>query len=123
MARAELTLQTSTRPGTAITFTNALVDGHAFQNERANVLLLVKNDSGASVTVTIATPATIDGLTIPDQGSAVAAGAMKVFGPFIKSIYNQDDSAGDTGLTDAVFVDTSAQTSVSYAAILVGSLG
>lgn len=122
MARTALTLQTSTRPGTAITFTAATADGRAFDNENENVLLLVKNDSGASVTVTIDTPATVDGLALPDQGGSVAAGAIKVFGPFNKSLYVQDDRAGDTGLQYAVFVDTSVTTSISLAAVKIGAL-
>lgn len=121
MARAELSLITTTRPGTAVTFTSATTDGHAFQNERENVLFLVKNDSGGSITVTIATPGTIDGLAIPDQGGSVAAGTIKVFGPFGKSLYNQDDSAGATGLTEAVFVNVSSITSVSYSALRMGA--
>jgi len=121
MARAELSLITTTRPGTAVTFTAATADGHAFQNERENVILLVKNDSGGAVTVSINTPGTVDGLAIPDQGGSVSAGTIKAFGPFRKSLYNQDDSGGDTGLTEAVFVNTSVQTSISYSAVKLGT--
>lgn len=122
MARAELSLQTSARSGQAVTFTNATVDGHAWDNTKEDVLILVKNDSAGAVAVSFDTPNTWDGLAIPDQGGSVAAGTIEVFGPFGKDMYNQDDSAGDTGLPEAVFIDTDTQTSVSYAAVRIGNL-
>lgn len=120
MARTELSLLTSVRTGLVLAFTSAIADGHAFQNERENILLVVKNDSGGAVTVSIDTN-NVDGLATPDQGGSVGAGTIEVFGPFGKGLYNQDDSAGDTGLTEAVFVDTSVQASISYAALKVGA--
>lgn len=45
----------------------------------AGVLLVVNNGSGGSITVTLATPETVDGdLTVQDRAVAVAAGAEAV---------------------------------------------
>lgn len=123
MARAELALQTTVR-GTGLTpsYTAAAADGHAFDGSSERVMLHVKNSGGGAVVVTIdCVKAALDGLTIPNLQVTVNAGAEKFIGPFPKSLYVQDDSGGDTGVEEAVFVDTDTQTGITYAAIKLGS--
>jgi hypothetical protein len=51
------------------------------------VVIYVKNGSGASIDVTIATPNTIDGLAIADRVVAVPAAGERVIGPFPTNNY------------------------------------
>lgn len=122
MARVALSVQSTARTGLEAAYTAATADGHAFDNTRENVFLHVKNGAGADTTVTISTPATVDGLAIPDRTVVVTASEDRFIGPFPKGLYNNDDSEGDTGLAEAVFVNVSPTTSVTYAAIKLGSL-
>lgn len=120
MAYTELTLQASDRDGTELTFSAATAGGEAFDNSGQNVLLVVNNGSAGAVVVTIETPGTVDGAAIADKTGSVAAGEIAVFGPFPKAAYNQAD--GDTGLSEAVRITTDTQTSITLAALRVGSL-
>lgn len=122
MARAALTVQSTSRSGLNAAYTAAAVDGHAFENLRENVVIHVKNGGAGAVVVTIATPATVDGLAVPDRTVSIPAGGERFIGPFSKSVYNQDDTEGDTGIEEAVFVNTDTQADVSYAAIKLGAL-
>lgn len=124
MARAVLALKTTARDATCnpTTYTAAAADGHAFDNSSGKVILAVKNGSGGSLTVTIGVAATVDGLAIADRTVTIADGDEDWIGPF-PTIYNKDDTAGDTGLSCCVFVDTSTQTSVTYQAIKWGAKG
>lgn len=115
MARAALTVQTPTSAGLAATYTAATVDGHAFDNSSGKVLLHVKNAGASPTNVTIDVAKTVDGLVIPDLVVAVANATEKFIGPFNKSLYNQDIATPD--IAEAVLVNTSNQTSVTYAAI------
>jgi hypothetical protein len=61
--------------GTALNFDNAAGGGDTCVTG-SDVRLYVKNGSGSSVTVTLATPGTVDGdLAIADRTVTVAAGA------------------------------------------------
>lgn len=111
MARTALSVQTITRAGITPSYSAANADGHSIQNSEANFILHVKNGSGSSITVTIATAAQIDGLDVSDRTVTVGAGAEKVIGTFPQSIYNQSDGT--------VNVDFSAVTSVTVAAFKV----
>jgi len=123
MARAVLTVQPTVRTGLNPSYTAAAADGHAFDNTTQRVMLHVKNSGGGAVVVTIdCVIATLDGLTIPNLQVTVPAGNERFIGPFPKDLYTQDDSAGATGLENAVFVDTDTQTGITYAAIRLGSL-
>lgn len=122
MARAALTIQTINSDGLYPTLVAATADGHAFDNSGQNVLVYVLNEDASPVDVTFETPITIDGEAVDDKVVAVPAGEFKIFGPFKRGWYNQDDSAGDTGIAKAVFVDTSTQTSVTYGAMQMGSV-
>jgi hypothetical protein len=49
-----------------------------------DTFLHIKNASGAPLTVTVATPNTVEGLAIADAAVAVAAGGAAFLGPFPK---------------------------------------
>jgi hypothetical protein len=119
MARTVLAVQQSLVGGLATAFTAATADGHGFSNPDGKTALVVKNASGVSTTVTIPTPATVNGLTISDLSVTVAAGVEKIIGGFPKGLFNNDDTEGDTGLSEAVFVNATPTTSVTYAAIRI----
>lgn len=121
MAFTELTIQSTGRTGSrAITWSAAAADGNSFDNRSHDVVLLVKNASGASVDVTIATPAGYDSLALTDLVVAVAAGAEAMIGPFPGHVYDQEDSGNS--IEKAILITTSAQASVSLAAVRLGSL-
>lgn len=122
MARTVLSLQTTARTGTAITYSAATADGHAIDNTSERVVFHVKNGSGSPVTVTIdAIAMTDDGtLAVSDRTVSVPGGEERIIGPFPNSFYGQADVG--LSLTKAVYINTSAQTSVTYAAIKLGDL-
>lgn len=71
---ATLATQVIGQAGTDITFSSAAGGGDACATG-SDVKLLVKNGSGSSITVTLATPGTVDGdLAIADRAVTVAAG-------------------------------------------------
>jgi len=120
MAYTELVYQEIVRTGLSPSYTGALATGHGFENSDESVILHVKNASGASVDVTISTPNTLDSLAISDLVVAVPAGEERFIGPFPAEVYEQYDS--DIDKRNLVLVDTSAQTSVTYAALKIGTL-
>jgi len=114
MARTALTVNEVVRAGVAFSPSAANVDGHSLANDRnAALFLYVNNGSGSSVTVTIQTPGTVDGLAVADRTVAVAAAAEKLIGPFPSGVYDQSDGA--------VYVDFSAVTSVTVAAFKIAA--
>lgn len=89
---ADITPQTTKRTANDITWAAASGGGDKFVNT-GKELLLVKNGSGGSINVTIATPNTVDGLTIADKVIAVADGKTAVLGPWPPATYsNASDS-------------------------------
>lgn len=123
MARTELSLQTTVRTGLNPSYAGATADGEGIDNTSQRVMLHVKNAGGGAVVVTLDTPGTVDGLAIPSLAVTVPAGEERFIGPFPRNVYNQDDSAGDTGLAEAVFIDTDTQTGITLGAFLLGSAG
>ena len=122
MARTELTLQTTTRAGLEVTPESGdQANGHSFDNESEKVVVWVINGSGASINVTIVTNATIDGIALTDKVVAVPAGEERFIGPFPNAIYGDVDA--DNSIDEAVFVDLSSDTSVTLAAIKLGTIG
>ena len=107
MARTALTVQQIDADGLEPALTAANVDGHSVAND-VGVYVEVANGSGASIDVTVPTPATQDGLAISDRVVAVPAGETRKIGPFPSRTYNQDDGT--------VHVDFSAVTSVTVGA-------
>lgn len=111
MARTAITPQAAVAAGTAVTFEAANVDGNSFTAARGRALH-VKNGSASPITVTVPTPASVDGLAVADRAVAVAAGAHTVIGlgaATAAGIYAQTDGS--------VYVDYSAVTTVTVAVI------
>lgn len=120
MARVAITPQAIVRTGLNATYTAALADGHGFTNSGRKKVIHVKNGGAGATVVTIPTPGTIDGLAIPDRTVSVPAGEDRFIGPF-SELYENDDSGGDTGISDAVFINTDVQTSVTYAVLYLST--
>lgn len=110
MARTDLTAQQIARTGLAPSYVAA--DGsnqNAFFND-GRTFLHVKNGGGSSITVTIDTPITVDGvLAVGNLAVGVTNGQERFIGPFPTNIYNQSDGR--------VHVDWSAVTSVTVACL------
>lgn len=73
--------------------------------------LAVKNASGSSITVTVATPYTQDSLSLADLTATVEDGETRLIGPFPRDSYEQSDGK--------VNVDWSSGTSVTVAVLKV----
>lgn len=86
---AVLTLSPIDRSGTvsAVPSAAASAGGDTMQNG-GNEFLLIKNASGASITVTAAITKTLDGVSAPGKQCVVEAGGTEAFGPFPPSLYN-----------------------------------
>lgn len=112
MARSALTVQTVALAGVTPSYSAANVDGHSFAND-GDTFLQVKNTSGSAITVTLQTPATVDGVALTDPTVTVpATTGDKMIGPFPTRAFNQ---AGGV-----VYVDFSAVTNVTCAAFHLG---
>lgn len=105
---ALLTVQTIARAGVAPTL-NAVSASDTFAND-GRTYIDVNNGGATSLTVTIVTPATVDGLAIDDRTVTIAAGQRRVIGPFPKATYNHPT----TGL---VTVNFSATASITCAVL------
>jgi len=108
MARTTLSIQDIVRSGLNPSYEAANADGESVDNN-GRVFLHIKNGSGVSVTVTIQTPGTVDGLAVADRTVVIPAGEERMPGVFPPADYNQSDGA--------VYVDFSAVTTVTVAAI------
>lgn len=106
MARTAITPQQIARTGLASALaTPDQANGNTFAND-GQCFLYVKNAAGSPITVTIATPGTVDGLAIADLTVSVpATTGERMIGPFPPGIYNQSDGT--------VYVDWSSATSVT----------
>lgn len=93
---ATLTVQTISREGITPSYAACAGGGDDFPNT-GQEFIHVKNGSGAPITVTIVTPATVDALAVADRTKAVAAGEEAMIGPFPTGTYN--DGTGKVGLT------------------------
>lgn len=114
MARTAITAQVVTPAGIVPSY--GAVDqanGNAFDNVQGDRVLHVKNGGGVSLTVTILTPATLEGEEVAERTVTVAAGAEKIIGPFSRRVFNQADSA--------VYVDWSVGASITAAVLQVTS--
>lgn len=74
-------------------------------------ILVVKNGDVSSMTVTVETPETVDGLDIADRTVTVAAGATAYI-PLTSTHYRQPVGSADAG---RAYVDYSSVTSVTRA--------
>jgi hypothetical protein len=113
MARISLARQQLSDTGLLAAYSQAAAEGHAVENN-GKVILHVKNDSEADVTVTILSGYIVSGLKLADRVVTVPAGKSVFIGPLDPKIYNQSD-----GLADQVAIDYSATEGVSIAALLV----
>ena len=105
MPRTAITPQQGLRAGGTITNEPANTEGNSFLPAQGRALT-VRNGSGSTITVTVPTPGTIEGLAIPERTFTVAAGAVGVFAPGASAgIYEQ------TG--GVIHVDYSAVASVT----------
>lgn len=97
--------------GSVIAFTApVLADGDAVY---PNNMLVVQNNSGATITLTIQTGGSAGNYAIADPTVTVAAATAKLIGPFDKALFAQP-SGVDAGL---VYIDYSAVTSVLRAVV------
>lgn len=119
MARTVLATQRTTRAGIALTFSAAPVDGHGIDNAGEDVMLYVKNGGASPITVTVLTPRTIDGLALPDLTVTIPNAGERIIGPFPNDLYAAEDTELD--ITKCVQVNFSAVTSVTVAAVRLGS--
>jgi hypothetical protein len=112
MARSALTVQTISLSGVTPSYAAANVDGHEFTND-GKTFLQVKNTSGSPITVTLQTPATVDGVALADPTVSVpATTGDKMIGPFPTRAFNQSGGV--------VYVDFSAVTNVTVSAFHLG---
>jgi hypothetical protein len=110
---ATLTVQNIVRAGLEPSYDAAAAGGDEFANT-GDEFIHVKNGDGSSHTVTIETPATVDGLAVADRDVAIPAGEERMIGPFPGSTYNDGDGMvqltydGVTSVTLAVLKVTGA---------------
>lgn len=87
--------------------------GDTFTNTGQEIAV-IKNGSGAPITVTFVTPATLDGLAVTDLTVSVGAGETRAVGPFPPGVYNDANGlvsmtySGVTTLTVAILKVTPA---------------
>lgn len=111
MARVSVATQKIAGTGLVPVMTAPTAEGDII--DAGQVALLVTNGSGAAINVTAQTPATQSGLAVAENIVAVVAGATVLIGPFPAGTYARP-AAPDTG---RVYVDYSAQTSVTRAVV------
>jgi len=108
---ATLSVQTIDRAGDGLTpsFAAAAGGGDEFPNT-GREFIVVKNGSGATITVTAVTPQTVSGLGVADEAYAVPASGERYIGPFPPSTFNNTSTgrvsltySGVTSLTVGVF--------------------
>ncbi len=87
MATTTLTVQEITRSGINPALTAANEDGHTITNDGRRTFFYVYNGDDEAVTVTFATPNTVDDLAISDRAVSVPAGEYRMVGPFPTSYY------------------------------------
>lgn len=103
---AALTVVASARFANAITWANAAGGGDEFANTGKELLLVSHtNGGGSTVTLTITTEATSDGLAVADRTVSIAAGSFHVLGPFPKGIYNDADGNVNLAWSSATDID------------------
>lgn len=110
MARTTVSASQISRTAAALSAAAANVDGHAV-TWRETLFFYVANGGGSSITATVPTPGTVDGLAIADLTVTVPAGQNRLFGPFPADYYRQSDST--------VHINFSGVTSVTFAALYV----
>lgn len=93
MATVALTVQQVSRSGLDVTANKTTVvtaNTYTFQND-GRTKLYVKNATGSTCVVTVATPNTVDGLAVADRTVSVATAKEFFIGPYPPEIYNDDN--------------------------------
>lgn len=112
MARLDVTTQQITRGGLTPAMTQPNVDGDVV--DCGGTFLYVDNASAGSIDVTVQSPVTVSGLDVEDLVVAVAAGAVKLIGPFPPSVFGRPSGDVDAG---RAYVNYSSQASVTRAVV------
>lgn len=103
MARTSVATQNITTDGLALATSEPTVDGDVIR--AGNLALYLENTSASAVTVTVQTPATVDGLDVDELVVSVAAGETKLVGPLPRATFGRPSEASvDPG---RVYVDYS----------------
>lgn len=95
---ADLATQNISRAGIVPSFSAAAGGGDKFIPDEDTYIEAI-NGSGGAITVTIATPKTVDGEAIADRAVSVAAGARRKIGPFPKSLFADPADSGKAAIT------------------------
>lgn len=93
---ATLTPEQVSLTGLDATQNAATGGGDEFLNN-GNIILRVENGSGAPITVTVISQATISGLAVADAAVTIPAGEFRFIGPFPPSLFN--DANGKAQIT------------------------
>jgi hypothetical protein len=109
MARTVLVAQPVTDAGLAATYVAADAANGMTYRLIPHRLLHIKNGGGASITVTITTPLTVNGLAVADRTATVGAGTDQFFSLGVDNAYQQPDGT--------VFIDFSSATTVTVAVL------
>ena len=108
---AALTTQHVNHAGVTPSYASCAGGGDTF-TPGDRVMLHVKNGSGGSLTVTVATPGSVDGdLAVTDLAVAVGAGAEKMIGPFPAQHF------ADPALSGAAAISYSGVTTLTIAVL------
>lgn len=90
---ATLTAVKAARSANLFAAVAAAAGGDDFVNDGKKLLVIEHtNGAGADMTLTIATPMTVDGEDVGEKAIAVVKGTRQLLGPFPKSIYNDGDA-------------------------------
>jgi len=93
---ATIATQTISRTGLEAAYSAAAAGGDDFVNT-GKEFIHIRNASVGDITVTIVTPATVDGLAVADRAVVVTAAEERFIGPFQTTYYN--NSSGKVALT------------------------
>ena len=74
-------------PGLTATYTAIITDGISFSNDGAT-FLHVKNGAASTMTITVQSQITVDGLAVADLAVEVGASEERFIGPFPTTTYN-----------------------------------
>ncbi|MEK7178551.1 MAG: hypothetical protein AAB721_02775 [Patescibacteria group bacterium] len=92
---ATLTVLTSKRSanGNDLVGVAAAGGGDVFPNTGKEVVV-IKNGGAGAITLTVVTPATIDGLAVADLTATIGVGETRAVGPFPPGVYSTGGVAG-----------------------------
>lgn len=108
MARTAVTPVAISSAGAALGFVEAPDLELSLINSLGDTALVVQNGSLAPITVTVKIPKTVDGQAVASKVVTVAAGATKVIGPFLRTVYNQADGTVHADVSVTADVDVAA---------------